>query len=157
MRTGLHSNFPDIREKYREICKSRAFGVPHQRRYLDILALFGGFPREGNREFSDRKQGKQYRKQGTTVASRQGRTRFARLETGGGSRIRIQPSLGDGQPSGLRIERIRHGWIGADHAPERRVVDPAVEVNEAADAELLLSGEAARGVAGGGLTVGAVR
>lgn len=93
MRTGLHSNFPDIREKYREICKSRAFGDPHQGRSLDTLALFGGFPREGNREFSDRKQGKQYRKQGTTVASRQGRTRFAQLETGGGSGTQNQHSL----------------------------------------------------------------
>jgi hypothetical protein len=41
---------------------------------------------------------------------------------------------------------------------EHRVVDPAVEVNEAADAELLLGGEATRGRRrAGGLTIGAVR
>jgi hypothetical protein len=60
---------------------------------------------------------------------------------------------------GLRIERIRHRRVGARHAAEQRVVDAAVEVDEAADAERFLPGEAARGHAGDRArrVVGAIR
>jgi hypothetical protein len=59
----------------------------------------------------------------------------------------------------LWIERVRHRRVGTAHAADQRVVDEAVEMNEAADAELLLIGEAACGVAGNGVLrdVGAVR
>ena len=52
--------------------------------------------------------------------------------------------------SGLPIEQVRDRRVGAEHAAEQRVVDAAVEVDEAADAEFLLVGEAARGLAGDG-------
>jgi hypothetical protein len=57
----------------------------------------------------------------------------------------------------LRIARIGHGRVGAEHAPEERVprvrlrrpegrLQPAVQVHKARDRKFLPRGEAARGV-----------
>jgi hypothetical protein len=50
---------------------------------------------------------------------------------------------------------LRHHRIGADHASNQRVVETAVEVDEADVGELLLAGEAAGRLAGGRIAVGA--
>jgi hypothetical protein len=71
---------------------------------------------------------------------------------------RIVADIGIPIPA-LRVGWIGHGRIRAGHAREQRVIDAPVQMHEAADRELLLAGEAARGLTGdaaGGI-VGAVR
>src|SRR5262249_7671363 len=60
---------------------------------------------------------------------------------------RVVADIGIAVPA-LRIERIRDCRIGAGEARKQRVVDAAVQMHEAANRELLLAGEAPRGLAG---------
>jgi hypothetical protein len=48
----------------------------------------------------------------------------------------------------LAVQRVGHERVGAHHAADQRVVDPAVQVHKADIVKLLLAGEAARGLAG---------
>ena len=60
----------------------------------------------------------------------------------------------------LPVQRVGHERVGAHHAADQRVVDPAVQMHEADIGQLLLAGEAARGLASAvevaGRVVGAV-
>lgn len=69
------------------------------------------------------------------------------VAVGVGDAERVVDDVGVAVPR-LPVERIGHERIGAHHAPDQRIVHPAVEVNEADIGQLLLAGEAADGLAG---------